>query len=393
MRVGFQVASRKDASDWLLEFKVFPTEEFERYGPLPNDKFEEPPARVHRRRQRFIYEGPRLLIKRGIDQSSGMDGQIAARFETVSFAFKDSIHCVPVKDLGEEKAKVLLAILWSSLTRYFLFLTSGTWGLWHDEVKKDVIYGLPVRFPKKATLLNRIVKAVDALRKLAPAIDSNNLFNGKGPTSEDRSAIVKKLEAQLDLAVFDLFELTEEERDRVIELCELGLDLYYRGMESVAVQPLDWPDEVPRHGHLSDLQSQNDEIELGRYIATYMKLWEPHLNDHDGCLRWRIVRPAGASSMLAVIFQTEEKGKPLGEPTTTDDQEWTTILTRLERDSLQPAKANQVYIDGLVRLVTDSDMVIIKRNERRLWTASVARDDAEATMLMVVQMASTNGKK
>jgi hypothetical protein len=187
--------------------------------------------------------------------------------------------------------------------------------------------------------------------------------------------------------------LTEEERDRVIELCELGLDLYYRGMESVAVQPLDWPDEVPRHGHLSDLQSQNDEIELGRYIATYMKLWEPHLNDHDGCLRWRIVRPAGASSMLAVIFQTEEKGKPLGEPTTTDDQEWTTILTRLERDSLQPAKANQVYIDGLVRLVTDSDMVIIKRNERRLWTASVARDDAEATMLMVVQMASTNGKK
>ncbi|MFT3880668.1 MAG: hypothetical protein QM703_13515 [Gemmatales bacterium] len=59
---------------------------------------------------------------------------------------------------------------------------------------------------------------------------------------------------------------------------------------------------------------------------------------------------------------------------------------------MQPVKANRVYIDGLIRLVTDTDMVIIKRNERRHWTSSVARDDAEATMLMVMQLASTNTK-
>ena len=390
MRVGFQEASRKDESDWLLEFKEFPTDHFERYGPLPTDKFLDPPDRVHRRRERFIYEGARLLIKRGIDQSAGLDGQIAARFETEPFCFRDSIHCVSVEELGEEKAKVLLAILWSSLTRYYLFLTSGTWGLWHDEVKKDVLYSIPVRFPKKAPLLKKILKAVDALREIEPAAMKEGLFQEEGLSPKERAETIRRLEAQLDRAVFDLFELTDEERERITELCGLGLDLYYKGMESEAVQPLDWPDKIARQGYLADLEHANGN-ELAHYLATYVKLWEPHLEDQGGCLRWRIVRPPGASSMLATVFHTQDKGER-NLPTTSDEQEWIGILGRLSESSLQHARANRVYIDGLIRLVTDADMVIIKRNERRLWTPSVARDDAEATMLMVMQMTSRNGK-
>ncbi|MFO0812014.1 MAG: N-6 DNA methylase [Gemmatales bacterium] len=306
MRVGFQVASRKDPSDWLLEFKVFPTKLFERYSPMPSDEFEDAPTKVHRRRERFIYEGPRLLIKRGIDQSAGLDGQIAARFETKPFAFKDSIHCVPVSELGEDKAKVLLAILWSSLTRYYLFLTSGTWGLWHDEVKKDVLYSLPVRFPKKVSLQNKIVRIVDTLREIPPATDPNRLFADKGIAQVERAELIRGLEGQLDQVVFDLFELTDVERECITELCTLSLDLYYKGMESEAVQPLDWPDTLPKHGRLNDLMERTNGTELGQYLTTYLKLWEPHLKAQRGCLRWRIIRPTGASSMLATIFQSEE---------------------------------------------------------------------------------------
>jgi hypothetical protein len=390
MRVGFQEASRKDPSDWLSEFKEFPTDHFERYGPLPTNEFVNPPDRVHRRRERFLYEGPRLLIKRGIDQSAGLDGTIAARFEAEPFCFRDSVHCVSVEELGAEKAKVLLAILWSSLTRYYLFLTSGTWGLWHDEVKKDVLYGIPVRFPKKAALQTKIVKAVDALREIEPAAVKEGLFQEEGLSTAERAATIRRLEAQLDLAVFELFELTDEERERVTELCGPGLDLFYKGMESEAVQPLDWPDAAARQGYLADLHQANGN-ELAQYLATFVKLWEPHLAEQEGCLRWRIVRPPGASSMLAVIFHTQNR-ETKALPATSDEQEWGTILGRLGASSLQHAKASRVYIDGLIRLVTDADMVIIKRNERRLWSPSLARDDAEATMLMVMHMSARNGK-
>lgn len=390
---GFKEATRDNPSAWLLGFKEFPTRAFDRYGPLPVGSFQDPPDHVHRRAQRSIYEGPRLLIKRGIDQGSGSGGRIAARFELRPFCFRNSIWCVPVDHLPETDAKIILGILWSSLTRYFLFLTSGTWGLWHDEVREETLYQLPVRFPRRASLRNRITRTVDALRTLPLSVEQNLLSPCVGLSSGERTAAIGQLEAQLDKAVFDLFELNDEERERITELCGLGLDFYYRGMESDAVQPVLWPDSVKRFGYLldSDCLAKNGN-QLGRYLSTFLNLWEPHLLDQSGCLRWRVIRPSEASPMLAAIFQTENKGESPASPSTSDEGEWHTVLSRIESNSPQPAQARRLYIDGLIRLVSDSEIVIIKRNERRLWTASAARDDAEATMLMAMQISIANSK-
>jgi hypothetical protein len=386
MRVGFQEASRKDPAGWLRTFMEFRTEFFERYGPLPKETFVRPPTQVHRRRERSIYEGPRLLIKRGIDQDGEAGGQIAARFETEPFCFRDSIHCAPVADFGEEKAKVLLAILWSSLTRYYLFLTSGTWGLWHDEVKKDVLYSLPVCFPKNATLTKKIVKAVDALRELPCEIQPGTLFHENGLPKDKRDKAVRQLEGKLDEAVFELFDLSEEERDRIEEMCGIGLDFFYRGMQSEAVAALDWPDSMPKVGRAPDLQAGlAAKNEVCQYLATFIDLWDAQLKEQKGQFRWRVIRPLGASTMLAAIFETETVGEPLPDPAPTDEPSWLDLLHRLGESSRQPTLARRVYIDGLVRVVTEMDIVIIKRNERRLWTKSSARDDAEATMLMALQ--------
>lgn len=385
MRVRFQEASRKDPAGWLRKFKEFPTDAFERYGPLPEDRFVKPPNRVHRRRERNIYEGPRLLIKRGIDQAREAGGQIAARFETADFCFRDSIHCAPAGDIGADNAKVLLAILWSSLTRYFLFLTSGTWGLWHDEVKKDVIYDLPVRFPSKSALMRRLVTAVDTLRELPDEAEQGTLFDRDGLPKRKRDEQIRKLEERLDEAVFELFDLSADERQRIAEFCDLDLDLFYKGMKSRAVLPLDWPDGVSRIGRRGDLDGSVGDGDLSAYLATFLDLWEPQLADQGGTLRWHVVRSPEASLMTAVVFETETPMERLPEPTAADANEWADLLRRFDENTLTPTRSKRVYIDGLVRIITDSAIVIVKRNERRLWTRSAARDDAEATMVMAIQ--------
>ena len=58
----------------------------------------------------------------------------------------------------------------------------------------------------------------------------------------------------------------------------------------------------------------------------------------------------------------------------------------MKEHSWQSAGTQRIYIDGMVRVVADTDIVIIKRNERRFWTSSAARDDAEATMLLAMQL-------
>lgn len=229
---------------------------------------------------------------------------------------------------------------------------------------------------------------MDALRAIPEEAEEGTLpglaYGGLVKGERDRQ--IHELEDKLDEAVYELFELTEEERERIEELCGLGLDLFYRGMKSSAVLPLDWPDNLSHLGRRNDLTDDlAGSTELFRYLQTFLDLWEPQLQDQAGQLRWRIVRPPEVSSMMAAIFEAETAAEKLPNPTNTDEQEWLDLLKRLGESSRQPARAKRVYIDGLIRIVTDSEMVIIKRNERRLWTKSAARDDAEATMVMAMQ--------
>ena len=41
---------------------------------------------------------------------------------------------------------------------------------------------------------------------------------------------------------------------------------------------------------------------------------------------------------------------------------------------------SQILLDGIVQVVTDNSIIIIKRNQKRFWTRSLAREDAESTL-------------
>ena len=48
--------------------------------------------------------------------------------------------------------------------------------------------------------------------------------------------------------------------------------------------------------------------------------------------------------------------------------------------------SRQIYIDNMVRVVADTEICIIKRDERMLWTRSMAREDAEATLVQAMYL-------
>ena len=268
-----------------------------------------------------------------------------------------------------------------------MFLTSGTWGMWHDDVLKETLSTIPIRFPQNPEIAQSIERCVDALRELPEAKDAESLFGGNGMSAAQRLARIQELEAELDQSVFDLFDFSEQEKDRVTELCDFGLDLLYQGMKSEAVKPLSWPEGLPRFGTKDDLVDKGEDcFELMRYLSTYLNLWDPYLKEQRGKLRWRIVQPSGDSPMMAAIFQTESNKSPLPPPSDSEEDAWHSALAKIQQNALQAKGTQRVFIDGMIRVVTETDIVIIKRNERRLWTASTARDDAEASMLLTMQL-------
>ena len=413
-RVGRGWEKGTDDADWLSEYDALPTRKFRRYGSLQKSDFASPPEHAYRLGDRRCYDGLRILIKRGISEKGKDKGRIDSRLENDQFSFQHSIYGIPLGDALEfPTAKFLLGLMWSSLARYFLFQTSGSWGPWHNDLRPESILQIPVRLPITPSAWESALSIVDSLReftvsqanggstdkghrkrKKAAGTSSQQLlqFEGAEPdlSASDHNDLpsgndVRTLEASLDNVLFDIYELSEEERDLIREMCDLGLDHMYRGRNSEAVKRLQVHPNERRIGRRTDLaRTKGIAVELRDYIRVFLELWEPRLKPQKGWLRWRVVLGDSKATMLAIIFSTESADDRLAVPTDDDESAWQWILNDLAQSCGQQAWAREIYIDGMLRLVTPHDMVILKRNERRLWTRTAAREDAEATMADVL---------
>ena len=108
--------------------------------------------------------GKRLLVKRGIDEKSFDKGKIFARYEEEPFCFTNAINGIRLKGSDEWAYKTILGILWSSLARYYFFMTSSNWGLWHHEIHlDDELFQLPIVLDKSNHATKKLIAIVDIL--------------------------------------------------------------------------------------------------------------------------------------------------------------------------------------------------------------------------------------
>lgn len=366
-RQGFTKGAKKiKETGWLKEYKELPTAAFKhRYGKLDFDKLRDVPGKVEWEGDRENYQGARILVKGGITQKIEPKGQFIVRYQNETFAFRHSINCIKIKSDKENDYKILIGILWSSPARYYFFMTCSRWGVWHDDVLLDELLEIPVIFPQDGELKNRIVEAVDKLRHYEPKL--------LGYESE-----IKKLEKELDDAIFELYMLTEAECDLIRDRCKYDIDFYY--------DPHPVPVEcgnVTSGTFQSITTDRNKQKGLEGYIYTFLKSWNPEVEEGKE-LNWQVVHHPTVP-MIALIFTLQNKEEGKKKNISSDDMpEWREVLSKLEKET-RIKYSSRVYIEGIVRVVTKDQIIIIKRSEERLWTRSAAYEDAEATLLQAME--------
>ena len=375
---GFGERTTVAPSGWLKKYRELPSKDLIRYGPQPLLSLRSVPDNVDRKGQEAIYSGPRLLVARGI--KSG--GFITSRLENEEYCFRNSIHGVRFEGLEEWQELVIAGIFWSSLARYFYFTTSGSWGFWHDEIHLEDVEQMPICFPTGVKLRNRIVKIVEELQQLGSRSDT--LFPN---TDVDELA---ELEDRLNTTVFDLYDLTTSERDLVLDKCSIGMDLFYQHHKGTALQKV----VLPSHssGILSDLP-QSDQG-LSAYLRTFLEVWNAELAP-DGEFAWAVMSPPSHAPLLAVRFTTRYKnGRPVTRLEAPDSASWASVLADLQKHALVPGTA-RIFVDTFFRYVSDREILFIKRNERRFWTRTAAREDAESALahLMNLEDVGPGGKQ
>ncbi|MCP4402207.1 MAG: N-6 DNA methylase [bacterium] len=302
-----------------------------------------------------IYKGPRLLIKRGISRTGKKNGEIRARLAYEPFAFKNSIIGFCLDDAKRDEHKILLAILLSSLAKYYYFLTCSTWGFWHDEIHKEEYLSLPIQFPQNDELKGRILTA---LEQITTKSDPPTLFDPKSPGWW-------QMQQELDEAVFDLYELSDPQKDLVRDLCQVTLEFFYRGSDSQAAKP-------------------PTTLQLETYRDAFLEIWTERLAEKGKELEVQIFMPHHGL-LCGMSFALKDLGTAIVHKPVTDDAQWQHWFRRLSK-TLRKEHSERVYIDRIIKELSDSSMFIVKRAERRLWTSSQARQDAQEFLTEVFKL-------
>jgi type I restriction-modification system DNA methylase subunit len=328
---------------------------FSKYDPL---QFEEAPQKTDRNGNLAAYRGKRILLKRGI--SSNVDNCIIARFDSRNFCFNDSVYGIKLLNNDENYYLLMLGVLWSSFCKYYFFNISSQWGNWHDTLYLDeeiLHFPIPENFSGK--IAGKTIDLVKKLRDFKP--EAQNLIHPEGIAEEKIRKQRKKWEQELDDVVFDLYGFTEYQRDLIRDFCNVTLPFFYNSYKSVGIRPV----------------FENNSLEwIQDYAIRFAERWQPYMQ-MDEVLRADVCI-SDSGNTLAVEFYPADGDD--GWELSPKQHLWQHILNEMEKVSTKKYIIPQMFLDSVTHIVTDDSIIIIKRNEKRFWTKSMASEDAEAVL-------------
>jgi hypothetical protein len=177
-----------------------------------------------------------------------------------------------------------------------------------------------------------------------------------------------------------MYQLTDEEKALVTDMCLYGLDLFYNRTDSIAIKELPvvsgelcgTEKSLPVKKHL-----------IYRYIDKVVSTINEYLANINAELEWRIHRSKG---VIAVLFLTKYINDPVGIDYDSKD-DWEIALQEFSRLSRQ-AVTDDIYIEGSFVGVSDNCIAIIKKDEHRNWSAGAAVKDLNSVLLKLIDKQS-----
>lgn len=327
---GFTVAAGKKPADWLTGKPYVARDALQ---PFAMDESRLPLLeKTHflrgRGRKRKIFEGPHLLIGQSPKAGSGF---IAALLQKDA-VFNHSILGIsgPSQDIGILGATCVAFA--TDIYTYFAMMTSSRWLVERGELDKGEIMRFPVPHELKAG-------------------DLEISFSELKAATKDVNARKKLIQT-----ISDAYALTRVDHTLIKDAVKYTLDYFRLGANSEAVKPA-------------------DENMLRKYAFVFLQvLGESFGEDNDLCFPARFYVAQGPMIVLEVSLLSGKKKQEI-EVCNADDK-LSDALNAMDRVLLEERSAG-VYVRRDVHIYRDDKVYIAKRNQRRLWTESVAMREAD----------------
>ncbi|MGI0493491.1 HsdM family class I SAM-dependent methyltransferase [Alkalinema pantanalense CENA528] len=336
-RSGFMRGNRsKEVPQILKEKKWLPSKVMPKYridaatlDILPYSKMEAP-------RDYQTYKSPLLIVPEKIESTG-----IFSAFCSEDIVYPKNYYGLSISEGSEYLVHYLNGIINSSLTSYFLFMTSSSWGVARKTLMMQDIARLPVPFPVEDN--SHVVSQIINLER--QLVEHHN------------TSAYPHLKRELDDAVFSLYGLDETEQTLVKDGITITIDLYMKREESTALR-----------------RPKISELEL--YATDLISVIQPFLQTlRERALVADVIEVSNSPLQVVKFSFVPVPGR---EPVvqTTQVQELKAVLNRIA-EQLPQQIADRIFTRRDLRIYSGQDIYIVKPAQKRYWSRSAGLNDAD----------------
>ena len=288
-----------------------------------------------------IFKPPYVLIKEG-----QKDKEFCASYIDYN-SFHTGYSISSNQKSEKSRLKLWCSVVNSTFAKYFLSLSSASWGIERERVQANETLTLPAFENIETDIINKFEKKFDSLiGKLKSDFDFQKAESTK---------------IEIDKFIFDnILKLTKQEEWAIIDLLNYSIDLFESQEKSKALFPI----------------IQKQTIEYGKTICAELNDFLDSKDLFTNVVVYNINRFTPLM-MIKLSFTNKQRGVVTSKEFVDDK------LKKIDQH-LWEEKSSNIYFRKKLNYKTGDDIYIIRPNQRRFWSQSMALEDASELVLEIL---------
>ncbi|MDR2556062.1 MAG: SAM-dependent methyltransferase [Fibromonadaceae bacterium] len=299
----------------------------------------------YRKIEEQYFKQPFIVIKQAQSEK-----QIAASYIDYKAYCLSSAYVINGKNITASEKKALVAIFNSAFSKYFFFMLASSWGIERERIQKNEMLLLPYLLDNNIHI-EKINNLVDKLMNLKK----------KEEIFQDISEKSSNIEKNIDSILFnDILKLSKKEQININDVLEYNLDLFEKQQKSKGLLPIS--NAKPYAEMLcSELNDILEEQSLFANATVYA-------NDMYNPL-----------SIVKISFEKTKKKLVSSEDSINKE------LKKIN-EYLWEKKAGNIYFRKKLNYYNGDDIFIIRPNQQRFWSQSMAMEDAAELIIEILNL-------
>lgn len=319
----------------LIEGQHIDTSKIKRYyNHKENSKYI---SKEFRNNNLKLFEKPLAIIKEGITNKGIVSG-----FFDYDIYYNKAVYGFASPD--KEKTKSISIIFNSDLAKYYFFLTSSSWGIERDRI----VLTEYLKFPYLELLESENIQFEKTNFE-----ESVNLINQENQHF-DKNVWEKK--------IAELYQLSKDNLVLINDTLELSIDLFYKQEKSLALKPV-VKEQTNKYAQI--ISSELNEFLKGQNVFVNATIYS--------------LKDLKSSPLMMIKLSHENAKKDISFSNERIDEE----LKKLDQ-YLWKKKAKNIYFRKKLNYKKGDDIYIIRPNQRRFWSQSMAFEDASELILEIL---------